>query len=193
MPLLLFPYVQTVLKPSIFFTFPPGLTFKNCKWCSLCVECFVEIGFYNCGGKYLERGTDWCLIKSRLGFVLKRSNKEFLLKNLTKVFYFLDQFIPGDVKFLSNEFLLQILSFCGVLICTVLIVGYKQSPTLAFTYMPLAKQKISYWVNSPSYVSNLAQSQWMSSNLFHRRQQIRLTLILLCRTDSQLLCCVYRN
>jgi len=29
---------------SVFFFYvPPGLTFKNSTWCSLCVECFVRI------------------------------------------------------------------------------------------------------------------------------------------------------
>ena len=31
------------LKPSGFFTYHQGLTFKNSTWCSLCVECFVRI------------------------------------------------------------------------------------------------------------------------------------------------------
>jgi hypothetical protein len=32
-----------LLKPSGFFTYHPGLTFKNSTRCSLCVECFVRI------------------------------------------------------------------------------------------------------------------------------------------------------
>ena len=32
-----------LLKPSGFFTYHQGLTFKNSTWCSLCVECFVRI------------------------------------------------------------------------------------------------------------------------------------------------------
>jgi hypothetical protein len=35
--------VFNLLKPSGFFYVPPGLTFKNSTWCSLCVECFVRI------------------------------------------------------------------------------------------------------------------------------------------------------
>jgi hypothetical protein len=32
-----------LLKPSSFLYTPPGLTYKNSTWCSLCVECFVRI------------------------------------------------------------------------------------------------------------------------------------------------------
>jgi hypothetical protein len=32
-----------LLKPSGFFTYHQGLTFKNSTWCSLCIECFVRI------------------------------------------------------------------------------------------------------------------------------------------------------
>ena len=31
-----------LLKPSGFFPYQQGLTFKNSTWCSLCVECFVR-------------------------------------------------------------------------------------------------------------------------------------------------------
>ena len=32
-----------LLKPSGFFMYHQGLTFKNSMWCSLCIECFVWI------------------------------------------------------------------------------------------------------------------------------------------------------
>ena len=32
-----------LLKPSGFFTYQQGLTFKNSTWRSLCVECFIRI------------------------------------------------------------------------------------------------------------------------------------------------------
>ena len=32
-----------LFKAQRFLYVPPGLTFKNSKWCSLCVECFVRI------------------------------------------------------------------------------------------------------------------------------------------------------
>ena len=38
----IFLYVN-VLKPTGFFTYYQGLTFKNSTWRSLCVECFVRI------------------------------------------------------------------------------------------------------------------------------------------------------
>ena len=56
------------LKSSGFFTYHQGLTFKNSRWCPLCVDCFVRIlehtqrlllytsltdWFYNRGGKCL--------------------------------------------------------------------------------------------------------------------------------------------
>jgi hypothetical protein len=37
-----------------------------------CFICHYLTGLYNRGGKCLQRGTDWCLIQSRLRFIFKR-------------------------------------------------------------------------------------------------------------------------
>jgi len=49
---------------------PPGLTFKNCTWCSHCVCSVSTFVLYNInrlvlcnrGGECLQRGTHWALI-----------------------------------------------------------------------------------------------------------------------------------
>ena len=87
------------LKPGCFFTYYKVWHSKNFRGARLAFSVLygsqnrqrlllytsLRIGFYNRGGKCLQRGTDWFLIYSRLRFVFKRLNSNKQRKVTTEV------------------------------------------------------------------------------------------------------------